>query len=461
MWLKALAVPAAGENQTVKAWMSRASGGRAELALAVHIAQLFGSRSFGQVAAFLTIVAVARSLDPDAFGLYTFTFTLAALIAQIPGSGLDLSAVRVSARYWEHEPERARGVLLVAGAMKMSLCLGLALLLTALAGPLAALGVMRPELAAAIPAVALGAFALALSELTLSMLQAQERFGQVLVVNVLSAMLKLVPVTLLLVAGLLTLHNALVAFLAAAYLGALAGSAAVWGGWAGPARWGRATARELWDFSAWFFVATLLGTVTSSLDTLMLAQLAGPATVGLYSSGRTLALPLSVFGAAVGTVLLPRLGRLVERERIGTYVWQTSLRLVAAVTILCALLVAAAPVLLTRGFGPWYAPAVPVFQLLVLAYGVQVVIWPALTLLMVLNRTRAIAGLNLAMLLTVSLGYMISIPTLGAMGAALTLLMAYLLVLLLYILTAWRALREHAHSLRINHGTGEGASSEL
>src|SRR5437763_17211001 len=100
----------------------------------------------------------------------------------------------------------------------------------------------------------------------------------------------------------------------------------------------------------------------------------------------------------------------------------------AVLATLCALVVAGAPLLLPLVFGPRYAYAVPVFQLLVLAYGVQATIWPVLTVLMVLDRPKIIAALNLIMLLMVSVGYVIVVPSLGATGAAIMLLGAYVLI---------------------------------
>jgi O-antigen/teichoic acid export membrane protein len=149
----------------------------------LRVVQLFGSRLVVQAAGFLTMVVAARGLEPAAFGRYAFTVILAALLAQIPGSGLDLAAVRVSARYWERAPEQARGVLLTAGALKLCVSLLLVALLVGLADPLARIGVLRPDVVTPIRYAALSAFALALTDLALSTLQAQERFEPTLMIN--------------------------------------------------------------------------------------------------------------------------------------------------------------------------------------------------------------------------------------------------------------------------------------
>src|SRR5215210_5574082 len=96
----------------------RASGRTGVLALARTTAQVFFARLFGQTAGFLTAVLVARALGPEGFGIYSLALISATLLAQIPGPGADMSAVRVSARYRAHDPERAREVLLVAALAK-------------------------------------------------------------------------------------------------------------------------------------------------------------------------------------------------------------------------------------------------------------------------------------------------------------------------------------------------------
>ncbi len=106
-------------------------------------------------------------------------------------------------------------------------------------------------------------------------------------------------------------------------------------------------------------------------------------------------------------------------------------------------IVIAAPLLLPLVFGPRYTPVVPIFQLLVLAYGVQAVIWPALTVLIVLDQPRTIVGLNVVMLIAVGAGYVVFVPRLGAVGAAMVPLGAYTLLLMLSLLVARRALHNH------------------
>jgi O-antigen/teichoic acid export membrane protein len=414
---------------------ARFGAGAGILGVAWRAGQVFGARLFAQAAGFLTAVLVARALGPESFGIYSLALISATLLAQLPGPGADMSAVRVSARYRAHDPERAREVLLVAALAEAAVSLTLALAGVALAGPLAATFFEHPQAATALRCAALSAGAIGMTEYMLATLQAGERFGRMLFVSLATAALKLVPVALLWAAGRLNLSNALALFVAAAYAGLLLSVLMSWRMWAGAIRHGRESLRELLTFSRWLIGAMLLGALTSNLDVLALTYLAGAAPAGLYSAGRALTLPLAFAGGALGAVLLPRLSALADQARVGRMVRQITLVAAAAAAIVVLALVGAAPLLLRLVYGAQYAGAVPIFQILALAYGVQVVTWPSLTMLLVRDRPDLIAGLSLVVLCATALGYALVVPTLGASGAAWVfcggcalLLLAYLVV---------------------------------
>lgn len=426
---------------------ARFGAGAGILGVAWRAGQVFGARLFAQAAGFLTAVLVARALGPESFGIYSLALISATLLAQLPGPGADMSAVRVSARYRAHDPERAREVLLVAALAEASVSLTVALVGLALAGPLAAAFLDHPQGATALRCAVLSAGAIGMTEYMLATLQAGERFGRMLFVSLATATLKLLPVALLWAAGTLTLPIALALFVAAAYAGLLLSMLMSWHMWAGAIRHGRETLRELLAFSRWLIGAMLLGALTSNLDVLALTYLAGAAPAGLYSAGRTLTLPLAFAGGALGAVLLPRLSALADRARAGRMVRQITLVAAGAAAVVVIVLAGAAPLLLRLVYGAQYAGAVPIFQILALAYGVQVITWPALTMLLVRDRPDLIAGLSLAALCATALGYALVVPALGASGAAWVFCAGCGLLLLAYLVVGQRlAIREGAQT---------------
>jgi len=397
---------------------ARFGAGAGILGVAWRAGQVFGARLFAQAAGFLTAVLVARALGPESFGIYSLALISATLLAQLPGPGADMSAVRVSARYRAHDPERAREVLLVAALAEASVSLIVALVGIALAGPLAATFLEHPQGATALRCAVLSAGAIGMTEYMLATLQAGEHFGRMLFVSLATATLKLLPVGLLWAAGTLTLPIALALFVAAAYAGLLLSMLMSWHMWAGAIRHGRDTLRELLAFSRWLIAAMLLGALTSNLDVLALTYLAGAAPAGLYSAGRTLTLPLAFAGGALGAVLLPRLSAMTDRARVVSAVRQMTLYSAAATAVAVAGLMLLAPLIMRIVYGASYSEAAVIFQVLTLAYGVQLITWPALTMEMVFDRPDVVAWVIGAVLCLTAAGYVVIVPLAGMLGAA-------------------------------------------
>ena len=393
-------------------------GGYETVGVAWRAAQVFGARLFAQTAGFFTAVLVARALGPESFGVYSLALISSTLLAQFPGPGADMTAVRVSARYRAHSPDQARETLLVAGLAKAAISLALALVGAALAGPLAAIALDHPQGATALRYAALSAFAFGMTEYMLSTLQAGERFGRMLYVSLATAALKLGPVAALWAAGSLNLSNALALFLAAAYAGLLLSALASRQMWAGPLRHAAAILRELLSFSRWLVGAMLIGALMSNLDVLARTYLAGATAAGLYSAGRALTLPLAFAGGALGAVLLPRLSAMTDRAQIGRVTRRVTCAAAAAGALTAPALVGAAPTLMRMVYGERYGGAAPIFQILIVAYGVQLITWPALTMLLALDRPDIIAWLSLGALSITAAGYALIVPALGADGAA-------------------------------------------
>jgi O-antigen/teichoic acid export membrane protein len=407
-------------------------------------AQMFGSRLLGQLAGFAVAVLVARELGPAAFGLYSFMLVVALLLASVPGTGLDMAAVRLCSRDWLTNPQRARGMLLVSGVSKGLCVLALALAALLLAGPLLGGLLERPHLVPPLQAAAPGAVALAMTEFFLAALQTQERFGLMFAINLAVAAIKVVPVAVLAALGLLTLPAAMALFVITAYASALLSLLAAWRTWRGVAHWSRATLRELVVFGRWLVLSTILGVMTTSLDVLALTHLAGAHATGIYASGRNLGIPISIAAAAVGMVLLPRLSRLSSPAEIRRYVAAINPRLAVVAGLMSLGMMLAAPLLVHLAYGADYRAAAGVLQVLTLAYAIQMFVWPSLAALMVFNRPDIITALSFFVICFIAVGYVLVVPSFGAVGAAWVLVVGYACTIVPYLLAVRQLGRQHA-----------------
>lgn len=402
--------------------------------------QLFGSRMIGQIAGFAVAAVVANELGPEAFGLYAFMQAMGLLLAGLPGAGLDMATVRLCARDWEQQPDRARGMMVVAGSSKAVCALAMLLLGLALADVVLGQVLQRPDLVLPLRFAALGALALAMTEFMLAALQTQERFGQMFLVNVATTVIKVVPIVVLFYFDALTLWAAMLTFVGAAYASLIFSAFASWHVWRGTAEWNWNTLVELFVFSRWLILNTLLGLLTISVDIVALTLLAGPEETGMYSASRMLALPLSIAANAVGMVLLPKLSRLETRHAVGQYVWFITPPVMAASGIIGAVAFFIAPVVVPLVYGNEYLAAIPVFQMLALAACIQIIVWPFLAGLMVLDRPDTVALLSFVVLAMTTAGYILVTPTFGAVGAAWVLFLSFVVICVPYFLLMARFL---------------------
>jgi O-antigen/teichoic acid export membrane protein len=406
--------------------------------MGLAVVQLFGSRMAGQVAGFLAAILVARAVGPEAFGLYSVAVTIAIILAAVPGGGLDLAVVRVTARHWTMAPERSHNVLFAGGLIRLAAALLLTIIGLVVAwllqGPLD-----RAALAAPVACAALAGLAIGMTDYMLATFQARERFRPMFTLNLVGAALKLLPIALLFALGALTLINALAAFIVAVVLTVVVGAALMRSNWAGSAHWEPSAAGELLHFSRWLVPTATLGVLTAGVDVAVLAHLASAETTGIYTSARTLASPLAIVGGTIGAVLLPRLTQLTDRTALYRAARVVGYRVAGLAALAAVGLGIAAPLAVPLVFGAGYSASVPVFQVLVVAYAVEIATWPALIVLLALDRPDITAGLSL-LVLGITLGGVILVaPVVGAVGAAGVVLLSRVIVGLLYLAFVWGA----------------------
>jgi O-antigen/teichoic acid export membrane protein len=183
--------------------------------------------------------------------------------------------------------------------------------------------------------------------------------------------------------------------------------------------------------------------VVQSIDRFFLAHYDGPATVGVYSLGYSVASAVLVVAATVNLLFVPVAAELLRSapERLVRFV-EESVRLAVALLGLCVAgaYVLGAPVLHILG-GTAYAAATAVFPLMVASYClftiVQLLQWIPLAVERRVGRVVAtqtvMAALNVALDLAL-------IPELGMNGAILAAVLSYAVGVVLMAAEAGRAL---------------------
>ena len=181
--------------------------------------------------------------------------------------------------------------------------------------------------------------------------------------------------------------------------------------------------REIYDFSKWLLVGNLLGFLYVSVDTLIIGKIMGSQGLGLYSVARNLAnLTWTEIVSPIRRVLLPGYATMNDnRERLRKG-FLDGFAIIVLFGTPCALGIGLTADPLVRVIlGEQWTEAIPIVQALSLYAFSAIVMSNQSPILMVLGRTRLLAGLY-------ALGLVILIPTFlfgldryGLAGAALGL----------------------------------------
>lgn len=390
---------------------------------------------------------LARSLGVEGLSIFSVIAAALAIATSVSDSGLSNSAVRHVSADLESDPLRARTTAQVFARLKLGGSLLLALLIVALSTPIAALlGLPAAEGPFFVTLAALGLLATAFSGVVSMVLRALRRFSQLVTLQLLNVGLTVALFGALFLLQRLTVANALA-------VGALTALAAALVGWRlQPAAWRQKPrvhapllgpdARRLWRFGRWLWIANMLVVAFSQLDLLLLNHLTNPQETGYYALALNLTLKASVLRQALYTVLLPRASALRGRAQVAAYI-RYSLQRSALLCVPLLLLIPLAGPFITTVYGDAFAPALPLFYLLLGVTILEILGEPLLLLAFPLDMSPQIALSHAIRLAALALAATFAIPAFGGAGAALAKIVAYgLSALLLGLLIARRLRRD-------------------
>lgn len=169
-------------------------------------------------------------------------------------------------------------------------------------------------------------------------------------------------------------------------------------------------------FGRWIWIGSMFAVLVAQLDVLLVNHWYGAATVGAYGLALNLATKLDVVNHSLYTVLIPTASALEGRGNFGSYVRRSLLRSALVSVGLLALIPLAEPFILTF-YGPAYAPAVDLFQLMVGVVIFDTMAIPLLLLAFPLNRPRLLAAADALRLITLVAAAVWLLPTYGPAGA--------------------------------------------
>ncbi len=393
------------------------------------------------------LILMARALGPGRLGIVVLATTIASMIAAGTELGVGPVLVRYRAELEEDKPQlwaalvhtMRRIITMVAYGLT-----GVALLavLLGLAAPSSrgVMGVLRFAVAIAVP--------MSVMAFVTGYLQAERRFAAVAVLGFAVAALRLSLVATFALLHALTVDAALACYLVVA----VAGGAAGWRMTIGRDRLARFGAEQLrvargfaLPYLRWSTLGRASAAVAVNLDVLLVSAIAGPRTTGIYGAAYQSATPIAMLTTAVGEVSLPHLvaGSRTRTTRQVLRRWVAWLPAAVALGLVAALLGGRIlPLLLGARFRHSVAP----FQVLVVAFALQVWLQPVGSLLYATNRQRVGALLTLLQTLVLLIAAIPLIATFGAVGPAMAILLATLATGPLEVAAALRNPRDRPES---------------
>lgn len=388
---------------------------------------VYSATVVGGAIQFLVLIILARSLGPTSLGVVIVATTISGLIAAALEFGIAPVLVRYYAPLSKSEPDLwqamttflMRLVLMAAGII-VALAFCVALVLTALSASSHTVNEVWFGFAIAAGTVLLG--------YCQGFLQAQRRFKAVAGLTTGLPILRLLGVGALGIAGALSLAATLVVYL----LAVVAITTAAWWLLPSPRVPGRhdkgamLKARQLaLPYMRWTFVGRAAVAVQGRLDVLLLSALAGSTSTGVYGAAFQSASPLVMLATSVGEVSFPHLvARRTVQVRSILLRWLRWLPVAVLAGVLTALVGTA---LLPALLGADFTASVTPFQLLVIAFSIQVWLQPIGALLYATDRQRPAAALALLQTVAMLALDVVLIPVLGAVGPALAVLVVTLL----------------------------------
>lgn len=315
---------------------------------------------------FIALLMVYRGLGADEAGLaQAGAFTVAIACVKIASGCIidpgDVALMRRAPTLLGSDRPAAYRLLRTAFAIRLAATLVVAAAMLMVAAGLGPAWI-GGDLAPLMGLIAAAILADMLLRSVVVVLQAEERFVPLVLLEGLMQVLRFASILALWATGTLTVGRILACYAAASFIAAVVGGLALLPrGLFASAAIGRAELSELFGFLKWMAPAMVLAAVNERLDVLMVYNVSGADAAGLYGAMLTLALVPDLVAASLGQIAQPRVARMrAEGGYAATMrrILRISLPLAALAWLAC---LALAGTLIPWVLGARYAAAVPIF----------------------------------------------------------------------------------------------------
>lgn len=382
---------------------------------------VFSANIFNALINVVAVVLMVRLLGPSLYGLLAIALSITAILGELGDLGLSTAILRFVPKYLEFHTRKARSILKAAWEIKLISGSAITVLGVLFAPTLAIHFFHKPELTDLFRIAFAGAFGILLSQFTIAVLQAKRHFLQMLCVQILPNVIKLIGILILWRLNLISPIWILGIFVAAFYISFLLGYF-----WA-PKRFliHKATyansRRELISFTKWILIAVLFGSFYRQIDIILLGRFLDTAEVGIYAAAVQLTLPFTILTSSLQTVFFPRLTAISKKSELRRFGRKLAFYL-GFVFLLCLPLAILLKDFVGNILGSAYLAAGPIFMILFFRAVLLGFRGLVTVLLCAVDKPQIISftdGLRFVLLASILI---YTIPRYGLYGAALTVL---------------------------------------
>lgn len=385
---------------------------------------------------FLFTLLVARGLSIAGFGVFSAAVNLVTIIASFSDIGISSGLIKfIAEAFAKKDIQEAKKYIKAALVVKLLTVSIIALIVIVFAPVVSSKFLATSNITMAYWVAALS-FALIFWGIFPSILQAQSRFLQSVIVDLSLGAGRVIIVFALFITGGLTLGKAMGAFTVSSLFALAAGFAFVGTGFLF-VKLKKDIFSNLLRFSGWLGVNRVISSISGRLDIQMLAVMAGATATGLYSISSRLALFIVVLTSSFSAVLAPRLASFGNKESEKAYIKKASWAIIPIIFGVILWIIIAEP-FITILFGQKYLPSVPVFKALAASMIPFLITAPAVpAIIYAMKKPIYIGVFSFFQIVAIFLINLLLIPKIGAFaptvafGAVHTILAIYVWIIVI------------------------------
>lgn len=404
---------------------------------------MYSSRVSSAVLRFAVSIVVVRTLGAESFGILTIATVIMGISARLIEMGMTTTMVRkLSLHISEGEEDKAISLFRKIYLIRIQVSVVFITIAYFLA-PVVAVSIYGNEsLLWPLRIATFGAMLFNMHYQSEGVLRAFEKFKQIAIIDIVSQVVRTVLILALAYFSFLNVKTALAANISRIFVGFIVASFLI------PSKMYREKTRysyplkEIRAYSGWMFLFILLFMVFDRLDVLMLGYFKAAYEVGIYSVAFILIKPFELIPETFNTVFLPKVSKFKKKFEISRY-FRDTVKVTVLIAVLGLVAILVAKPLVVAFYGEEFIPSVKLFQILIGAFVLLIVINPINLVAHTINKPQLfaiMAGINLVLNFT---GNLIFIPSYGALGAAVVTLISRVmggligLLILKYSISRW------------------------